>query len=214
MAQKDLRNLLLALFAVGFGLTACYPEGPTNAADYDITFVRKQPGTDFTQYSTYGIIDTIIYVRNTDDPYDPITPSQQSSILSTVRTNMNNYGYTEAMPNDTPDLAMFVQILVSEESGIYWWDYWGGWWGGWYPWYPCYYPYCGGGGWYTYDYEKGTLAIEMIDVNSYNPSDSSVAVVWGSVSNGILSSSTNTNINLAQEAINLGFELSPYLDIN
>lgn len=213
MAQKDFKNLLLlALVLIGFGFIGCYPHGPTNAADYDITAVRKQPGADFTQYSTYGVIDTILYLRDPDDSYDPISPAQQTALLNQVRANMDNYGYTEAMPTDTPDLALFVQILITEQSGIYWWDYWGGWYGGWYPWYPCY--YCGGGGGYVYDYEKGTIAIEMIDVNSYNPSDSTATIVWGSISNGILSSSTNTNINLAKDAIDLGFELSPYLDIN
>ncbi len=198
---------VLAIFAAG-----CYPSGSRSVEDYDILGVRKLPGVDFTDYQTFAVIDTIVYITDDENADIPSRENQQI-LLNEIRTNMINYGYQQVdVAVDTPDLAIFTTVLVTEQQGIIWWDYWG-WYGGWYPWYPCYYPYCGGG-WYPYSYEQGTLAMEMLDVYSYNPSDSSVSVVWTALANGVLSTSSNTNINLAKNAINQAFEISPYLDIN
>lgn len=209
-------GLCLSLLLGVLALPGCYPEGARDIADYDITIVSKDSTADFSEYKTFAIADSIVYIS--DDKNDPgLGEAAQSELINEIRTNMVNYGYVEVDVNvDTPDVALFAQILKTEETGWSWWNYWGWWGGGWWggnPWYPCYPPYCGGG-FYPYSYDDGTLAVEMIDVNSYNPADSSVNILWFNISNGVLSSKSTTNIQLAKDAIDRAFGLSSYLDVN
>jgi hypothetical protein len=211
--SKILFGLCLSFLAGIFILPGCYPEGARNIADYDVTIVRKDSAADFSQYKTFAIADSIIYISDIKGD-EGLSEAAQSELINEIRTNMVNYGYLEIdVKNDTPDVALFAQILKTENTGWYWWGYWG-WYGGWNPWYPCFPPYCGGGGYYPYSYEDGSLAIEMIDVRSYNPIDSTVNILWISLSNAVLSSSSNTNLQLAKDAIDQSFALSPYLDVN
>ena len=146
-----------------------------------------------------------------DPPSDciPLSRSNDSLILGTVATRMQDYGW-ERIPDDdsqgVPDVRMVVVALGSETTSWY----------AWYPWNPWY-----GGGWYyppvwqPVTYQTGTLAINMAIADSMItvPEGEGVPVVWGGVMNGALGGNVSSTRTRIENAINQAYDQSRYLDI-
>jgi hypothetical protein len=186
--------------------------------EYDVAATMYDENFDFSSRMTFTVVDTIIHLTD-DEKDDPnFTREYDDFILGLLRDNMSNMGYDEiASPDSTnpADLVLFVEALSSDyyQYWGYYYDYWGwygGWYGGWYPGYPWYpsYPWYPG---YVSSYSTGTLMVEMMDVQSYDPEDETVEAVWMGVVDGILTgSSSNTKARLEKQ-INQLFVQSEYL---
>ena len=153
--------------------------------DYDRT-------VDFSAYKTYDFLEI---AANTT-----INELNQRRIISAIENNLNSKGLTKS---DNPDLHINIYGIVEQKQDVSaTTDYWGGYgrhWG--------YYGY--GSTWSTttvnvYDYEVGTLIIDMVD----NKKD---ILIWEGTGSKTLGSTTNpeqveANIN---EAVNKILEKFP-----
>ena len=210
-------RLLLMVFPLIALLTGCYPDKIDYVDEYDIAGTVYDEGADFSSYTTFHVLDTIIHL--TDDGEDDPNFSREHDeyILNLIRDNMIAKGFTEMENPDSlnmPDLMLFTEALSSD-----YYQYWGGWggywgyypgWDWWYPGYPRYpsYPWYPG---YVSSYSTGTLMIEMLDTETYDPEDHTADMLWMGVVDGLLSSNkTNTRTRLEKQ-INQLFEQSDYL---
>lgn len=210
--MKKLKNYFL-LASVTALLWACYPGGPSYVEDYDMTFATRIAGSDFSNKAerTYVMPDSVIDISDPDQigSIPDMNPGTEQAILNQIKARMADYGY-EKRPDshrDTVDYAVFAQRLVSNNWVTY---YWGGW-CGWYPY------WCGGwypGGTTTYNYQTGTLFVNMINLNNSDTTQGVIDFVWEGGINGLLSSTQANTEKRAIEGVNKMFELSPYLNKN
>jgi len=190
-------------------LAGCYPKEAETLSDTDLVYTNYDTNFDFNTDKTYILVDSIVY----DSGATP-DASVNAAILNTIITNMNSLGWTRITDYDHPDSANVVilatVITVNVQQVGYFPGYgWGGWWGGWYGGgYPGY-----GGIPITYNYDVGTLIIDMMDPTTYDESTNppSINLVWGSVANGVLSSSATANTSRIERVINQAYTQSPYL---
>ncbi len=151
---------------------------------------HKSPNADFSQYSTYSISNSILYVKGENDK-QRISNELTQHIISTVEKNMNSLGYSKVdSSSDDPDLIVDLIYIVNTFTSTsyyqnYWWD-WSYWWdwGGWDPFYP-YYPYP------VYpvssSYSAGSLIVDIADVTSLDIStDNEIPVIWHGLARAIL----------------------------
>ena len=195
-----------------FALTAiaCYPDrsvdSTTEFASVTTLFDKE---ADFETVTRYALPDTVLYVPKLEDEVPAAT---QAAILSSIRTNLNQLGWTEVINPRTTDVDVYVVATVTSETStywVYWWDYWG-----WYPYWPVgwtgasaswYYP----GYWYPYSYTTGTVLIGMADARK-PATDGRIPLMWSAGVNGVLADQ-GTNVSIATAAIDQAFEQSPYL---
>lgn len=189
-----------------------YPDTSQLSTSF-VVQTSKEPGTNFSNYKTYYISDTIAAI--TPDPDDSLwTDNDAKQLVETVKTNMNARGYTfVASSHANPDLGLGLTVIKDLNIGViypgWWWGYWGGcYWG--YCGYPPYYPWYGGG--MVYSVPTGTLTLDMIDLKNASQ-DEKLSVPWGSVMSGGLGNTSN-DIQLGIDAINQAFTQSPYLQTN
>ena len=205
LARSILGITWLALTAI-----ACYPDrsvdSTTEFASVTTLFDKE---ADFETVTRYALPDTVLYVPKLEDEVPAAT---QAAILSSIRTNLNQLGWTEVINPRTTDVDVYVVATVTSETStywVYWWDYWG-----WYPYWPVgwtgasaswYYP----GYWYPYSYTTGTVLIGMADARK-PATDGRIPLMWSAGVNGVLADQ-GTNVSIATAAIDQAFEQSPYL---
>lgn len=206
---------VLFLFALMLSFTSCYTDYGLTTADYDVVVTQYDKNTDFgALYKTFSLVDSVFHITgdSTEPDSELLTRKYDELILSTIRENMTNYGYTEIKdPSDQnePNVVIVVRALGTQVdqyySGGYYpgWGYpgWGGWWGGYYP------PYIGKSTYYV-----GTLFIDYFDVaaSKSDPNDDLVAP-WYATINGLLQSGQSES--RLTGTINQAFEQSPYLKV-
>ena len=204
-------------------LPACYPGNPTDAQQLDVVITTRDTTANITAATTYAMPDSVVHWEaDSAEGIIDLTREFDDLILSTVRTNMANYGYQlEAEPeNNGADLVMLVSAVGTRTSNWYvsggWWGGWGWWpgwgWGGW----PGYGP---GWGWYwppyvgNVTYEQGTVLLLLFDPNAPVQGDS-LGVLWGGAVRGLLQASSTPSEQRITQGINRAFEQSPYLQKN
>ncbi len=170
----------------------------------------KDANANFGEYKTYYISDTI--ALRTTDPNDTLwTNGDARQLVATVKSNMNERGYTLVSRKSQPDIGLAMTAIKDLNIGVYypgWWygGYWG-YWGG------CYWGYCGYPPYYgygaIYSIPTGTLILDMIDVKNA-ASTGKLNSIWSSVMSGGLGY-TNDDVQLGVEAVNQSFEQSPYI---
>ena len=202
---------VLFLITLMLGLTSCYTDYGLTSADYDVVLTKYDKTTDFQTLTTFSLVDSVFHITGDKDEPDSDLLSRQHDklIISTIRTNMLNLGYTEIVdPSDQnkPAVVIAIQVLGTQVDQYYSGGYypgwgWGGWWGGYYP------PYVGKSTYYV-----GTLYIDYFDVaaSESDPNDNLVAP-WYATINGLLNSG-QTEARLTS-ITNQAFDQSPYLDI-
>lgn len=207
---------VLFLFALMLSFTSCYTDYGLTTADYDVVVTQYDKNTDFGAFKTFSLIDSVFHITGdtTESDSDLLTRKYDKLILSTIRENMVDYGYTEIKdPSDQnkPDVVLTVEALGTQIDQYYS----GGWypWYGWYPWwgypgYPGYYPpYVGKSTYYV-----GTLFIDYFDVAaSLNNPDNNFVTPWYATINGLLQSGQSES--RLTGTINQAFEQSPYLKV-
>ena len=190
--------------------------------DQFVSVAYRADETDFSQYKTYVIADSILYVdgdKNVRKKND-----LTNEVKSVVANQMNTLGYSPFIPNDPtsrPDLIVDLSYIVTTTTTIYpgyWWgwDYW--YYYDWfYPYYPFdpYYPYYPGGfyPYYPYpmypvasSYSTGSLTIDIVDFKNYKK-DTNPAIVWHGLVRSILISTHSSEERAA--AIKQCFEMMP-----
>jgi len=166
---------------------------------------------DFTSYKTFSVRDTIqVYTGN---PQDSVWFDQDAqSIISQVRTEMTNRGYTEVPHLASPDLA--ISLIGLRNTTLFaippgwWWGYPG--WGS-----PCYWGYCGGWGfWYPYFYtvsvSTGTFIVEMADLKNARELGK-IDILWDAVGSGQVGTSSSFVVQQCLRTVTQGFAQSPYI---
>jgi len=205
LARSTLGITWLALTAM-----ACYPDrsvdSTTEFASVTTLFDKE---ASFETVTKYALPDTVLYVPKLEDEVPAAT---QAAILSSIRTNLNQLGWTEVTNPRTTAVDVYVVATVTSETStywVYWWDYWG-----WYPYWPVgwtgassswYYP----GYWYPYSYTTGTVLIGMADARP-TVTDGRIPLMWSAGVNGVLADQ-GTNVSIATAAIDQAFQQSPYL---
>lgn len=205
-----MKRYYLLITACGLMLSSCLKSPDLGQLSVDFTVMtNKDPNANFSNYKTYYLSDSINLISSTSRDsfwFD----NKASQLVSTVKTNMNNRGYSFVQKGAKPDLGLVLTAIKDINIGaIYpgWW--YGGYWGG------CYWGYCGYppyyGGYYPVYYEitTGTVVIDMLDVK--NATDhQNLPVIWTSVMSGGLGYSYD-DLQLAINAINQSFTQSPYI---
>ena len=177
-----------------------------------VTTVRD-PNANFASYKKYAISDTVAYISNTPSADSIIVGAIATSLVNAVKTNMNARGYTLVPRTQQFDLGMKITVIKQVNAGVvyppgWWWGY-PGYPGGCY-WgcYPPYYPYP-----IAYSYTVGDVLLDLIDVKNAGSSHH-LASIWLMDGGGVMSSLTQTNVDLAVDAINQAFAQSTYIQTN
>lgn len=213
---------LLALFLYG-----CYPQGAEFVDELDLVVTVEDNDTNYDQFLTYYIPDTIAFVST--DPDDELDEAAQERIIGKITENLDDYGWQrltaeEAEENGTDVLVLGTVIdNLNIAIGGGWWDWWG-WWPGW-GWYPPFPP----GGWFPgypgyccynqiYSWREGTLLVEMVDPNNgIDEGDADadpIPLLWMGGLNGLLEGSQGNIQARTDRGIDQMFTDSPYLNKN
>ena len=209
------KNWLLILpvsFMAIFFLWSCYPDsGLTSVGDYDLVITQYDPDQDFSEFQTYVIPDSIVHIVQ-EGQEDNISREYDEQILQRVEQNMSDLNYTKVDTSaaEIADVILLVSVTNTQWKGYTWYPGYGGWWGWWgypgYPWYPWYPGYA-----VPYTFNTGSLIIEWVDENDYDPAEERAPIRWGAVINGLLDDSkTNIAYRLDRD-IDQAFKQSPYL---
>src|SRR3954470_4410374 len=111
---------------------ACYPKGAEYSDELDLVYTNYTSDFDFSTRKTYSIPDSIIKVSgdNFSDPDgngkpDFLSQTSANVILSQLKQNMNNYGWTLVNKNDHPDVILLVATMTTTNIYYYYdWSYW------------------------------------------------------------------------------------------
>ena len=220
-------------------VSSCYKTEDTYLDELDLTLTYYDTAFNFQQYNTFAIRDSVGVVSNYLDEkdladfYKPGGANDQ--IKAYVRDKFTALGYTEVASDDDFDFGVNLVVLLVDNTVVYypgWWysyyDYYNWYWWGWYPYYP-YYPW---GGYYAYNYQTGTLLMEMADGESIRvyrewaenyPGDiedappnevPDILFRWQSLINGIAGSTASYNKERTERGVDEAFVQSPYLKKN
>ena len=209
---------LTLLFAVIL-FDGCWPNESISASESDIMITRKNDSINFKQFKTYYMPDEVVPIR--DDSTDKTPIPEEGLILSTIASNLDNYGWvrlTETDTNQVPDAVVVSFAIATTNVSVGWWWPWvPGWgWGGWgWGW---------GWGWHhpgwmppvpvVTSWTTGTILTEMLDPNDYIVvgQDTLVTVMWEGALHGVLNAgSVESRIT---RGIDQQFTQSPYLNLN
>ncbi len=225
--MKKLIKLFVFVIPISFLVASCYPGFDATIEEMDIAVTKYDSTQNFTQLSSFFLYDTIVYIDDDEDSED-IDHTQEDHILSEVRQNLLNLGWTEKTEADTTadgeidaDVSIMVSALATDISYYYyyWWDYWYWYpWDYWYPWYPGYPIYPVYPVYPSYGYTVGSVLIDMVNMNDaempHNPDRPSgkIPVIWTGGVNGILSGSDSNIASRLTKQIGQVFKQSPYLN--
>ena len=182
-----MKLLKLTLIAVGIlSIASCskYPSASSRLLEDLAVFTQYSVTTNFGQYKTFSIVDTVYYITAKDS--GKVVNPNTEAIITRITQDMVSRGYQEVTTN--PDLGINVTAIeVTNITAYYPGWYWGypgyyspGWWG--YSGYGYYYPYYPT---YYTSYSAGTLAIEMVNFRAITP-EKQIPVVWNAFIRGLL----------------------------
>jgi hypothetical protein len=185
---------------------ACQPE-PDELKLYDelVVSTNFDPAADFGAYATYAMADdTIGFVSN--QSADTILTHGKSElvrpIISRIKANIDQRGYTKVDVKDQPDLGINVMIVNNlnlfqqyVDPGYYYPSYYG--YSSYY-----YYPYVE-----TYAENTATLVIQILDLKNRN-ANNEVKVVWAAYLGDLVS--TVNRLKQTEEGIDQAFVQSSY----
>lgn len=201
-------GLLLAI--VGMMIASCskYPTYTVNTSDLDMVWTNYDEETNFAEYKTYYIPDSILLDDDVSDEDKAAYQKYYEDILIEVDANMMALNYVRVDSAENPDIGMGVSIITRKTHVVsynYWWyypPYWG------YPGYGYYYPW----GTYMGSYEEGAVIIDMADLKNIDHTNSRINAMWASLVGGVLTGNSSSVIsNRLIDGIDQAFKQSPYL---
>jgi len=209
----------LLIIPLMYMFTGCYPDKIDYVDEYDLAATHVNEDADFSEYSTFAVIDTIMHVTDDDEDDPNFSRDNDEFIINELTQNMLDLGYIEVEDPDTinrPDLVLLVSAVSSDFYYYYsYYPYYWGWYPGWgYPGWG--YPGWGYPGWgyptYGGSYSTGTLVVDMWDTDEYDPeAEGPTGIIWTGIVDGILSGSTSQSRARLDKQINQLFTQSPYL---
>ena len=208
--MKKIIPFLLATFA----FTACEKDADTDKLDNKfVVYTSYDKSANFKQFSTYYLPDSILIIgSNKTQEYWSDADAQK--IIDTYLFNMDNRGYQRVTNREDADLGLQISYVkntyVFTDYGYpeWWWGYsgywdvpyWGNWGGGWY------YPYA-----VNYSYSTGSFITELLNLDAPLGQSAKLPVLWTAYMSGMLSGSTEVNVQLASQAVAQAFSQSTYL---
>ena len=207
--MKKIKQIKLLLIILLFGatsvvVTSCYPDYGLTTSDYDVVTTFKNDATDFQTYRTCFIPDSIKKILD-GGKIEGNGGQYDQQVLKEIENQMIANGYQIDNNPTTADVVLYVATTSSKT-----YTYYPGWWGGYYGWY---YPWYGYGGVY-YSYTTGSLFIEMVDRDKFDPDRKITGTIWVGAVNGLLDNSSSLEIKTrVVNSIDKMFEQSPYLKI-
>ena len=117
-------RLLIAIFILPavYLLTGCYPNKIDYVDEYDLAATHYDEEADFSLYNTFSLPDTIVHITDDEEDDSNFSREHDEFIISTVRANMLDMGYTEIESPDSTNLPD-VALLVSAVSSTYYYYY-------------------------------------------------------------------------------------------
>ena len=208
--KKEFLVLLMAPLA----FTSCEKDADTDKLDNNfVVYTNYDKDVDFKQFQTYYLPDSILIIGDKDKT-EYWTDANAQRIIDTYVFNMDNRGFMRVTERENADLGLQVSYVkntyVYTDYGYpeWWWGYpgywnapyWGNWGGGWY------YPYA-----VSYSYSTGSFLTEALNLNAAQGQNAKLPIIWSAYMSGLLSGSTDTNVELATKAVSQAFAQSPYL---
>ena len=213
--KKTLKRFFVPAIILAFAglmIASCskYPTYTVNTSDMDMVWTNYNESTDFMQYKTYYIPDTILIDSTATPEEREYFQQYYETILIKINTNMQERNFVKVDSSANPDLGMGVSIITRTNyvfSYNYWWGYPGYW--GW-PGYGYYYP------WATYlgSYEEGALIIDISDLKNIDHTNKTINALWASMIGGVLTDNNGLIDQRLIDQIDQAFEQSPYLYTN
>ncbi|MEN8224669.1 MAG: DUF4136 domain-containing protein [Bacteroidota bacterium] len=207
--NKLLHPGLLLLFA-GLVFVSCskYPTYTVNTSDMDMVWTNYSESTEFAEFKTYYIPDTILIDSTASDDEKEYFQEYYESIMEEINSNMLELNYVRVDSSESPDIGMGVSIITRTTHVISYsyWYYYPPYWG--WPGYGYYYPW----GTYLGSYEEGALIIDMANLKDIDHTNSRINAMWAALIGGVLTK--NDNPWVSQRLINgidQAFTQSAYL---
>ena len=204
------KNLLLIICLCFFALSSCDLYEDNYDTVGQITSVAiKSPDADFSQYKTFAITDSVLFIENEKSTRKKNELSDM--VISCVAKEFESLGYMQMNSGDADLIVDLTYFEVFNASVYYdpycYWDW--AWWWDYYPYYPYdpfypYYPYPMPA--YYSAYSTGSLIIETVDMTRLE-NKNSVPIVWHALVRSILSGTHTAGE--VQEAINDCFTMLP-----
>lgn len=207
--MKKIIPLLLAVVA----FAACEKDPDMGELENKyVVYTNYDKKADFSAYGTYYLPDSILVIGDKKDG-EYWSDGNAQTILNAFAQNMEKRGY-QPTTRETAQLGLQVSyvrstyFLTDFGQPEWWWGYpgywdtpyWGNWGAGWY------YPYS-----VTYSYTTGSYLAELVNLSAPQGQNAKLPVMWTCYLSGLLSNSTQTNVNLAVEGVNQAFTQSAYL---
>jgi len=183
-------KLLILLPALIFMMScATYPGIDSRLAEDLVDLTKYDVNTNFTQFKTFSIVDSVSVIKNSKTGTRILTPDARA-LLNQIVGNMQVRGYTLVNHSTgKPDLGINVSVVEITNVNYYYpgwyWDYYG-----YYD--PYYWGYPGYNYWYPYYppavtvYSSGTVIIDMMDLKNAPVHNNKLYVVWVAIIRGLL----------------------------
>ncbi|MEA3476901.1 MAG: DUF4136 domain-containing protein [Bacteroidota bacterium] len=218
--EKIFKRQTFYLFVIAMGMLAVScSKNPTytiNTTDMDMVYTEYVEGTNFADYKSYFIPDSMVFDDESELTADEKAMFQRTyeNVSAQLVVNMNKRNYVQTMTEEGSDIAISISIITRTN---YVFGY-GGWWGypgwgypGWgYPGYGYYYP------WYQYlgSYEDGAVITDMVDLKNVEPGNEKIIMPWSCLIGGLLSNSASSNTERLTKYVDVAFDQSPYILTN
>jgi len=199
-------------------MVSCYPGGAETTSDTDLVYTNYDPDFNFAGVKTFHLADSIQHIVDEGEKPDY---SLDKFIISDIESNLMDLGWmkfdTTLFPEQNPDIAMVVSLMVTTNYNVYyypWYPYWGwGWYknsngtnyydyGWYYPWY---------GSSYVSSYQTGTIAMLMFDPDRADTTNKLINLSWAGILNGIAGYGKGDAKTRISRGIDQAFVQSPYL---
>ena len=209
-----MKKLIPLLFAV-FAFTACEKDADTDKLDNNfVVYTNYDKSADFKLFETYYLPDSILIIGDKDKA-EYWSDTNAKKIIDTYIFYMDNCGYIRETNRENADLGLQISYVkntyVFTDYGYpeWWWvypgywgvPYWGNWGGGWY------YPYA-----VNYAYSTGSFLTELLNLKAPQGQSAKLPILWTAYMSGMLSGSTDVNVQLATQAVAQAFSQSAYLN--
>jgi hypothetical protein len=185
--------------------------------DLDVVYTNFDPEFEFEAQSTFAVPDRVVKIESENftaqDGEDPqfVNPEVGDRIISRIRRNMTDLGWTEVNGDADPDVIILPSVSTRLDLQYHYdWRYWSWYYPGFYPgwswWYPNYRPMMVSG------VRSGSVLLQMTHPDGMGGNDN-IPVVWTGVFNGLLQGSQESINQRISQTIDQAFNQSPYLNI-
>jgi hypothetical protein len=187
-----------------------YPDSSELSGSF-VVITNYNNKADFTSYATFVLPPYVGLISNISGD-TMLDPQPGNQILTSIRAHLEARGYAEVPNNHQADLGIVVEVLQDVSMYSNWYP--GSWWG--YPgWGGCYWYHCGSYPLYpanypVYEYNSGSLIIELVDLKIMPRQNNRLPVIWTNWNGGVLGA-TGANADIALGAIDQAFLQSPYI---